>query len=275
MLAVLLVPACWAVYAGHEWVEASQQATSVLLAAAGTKATDIDHVPCKGLAPRPFVVLALGQSNAGNHGEIDQEPSRVRVFHASRCLEATDPLPGSTGQGGSIWSLLPAALSTSMARGRPTLISAIGLDASPISAWVNWRSPIRHHLTRHVTSMIEAGLNPDAVLWQQGEADARIGTQPADYAASLLKLSDILRQAGYEGRLFLAHSTICRSSPDAGLRAAVDDLVARYPRHFAQGADTDALAGPTWRHDGCHLSAAGRRQAAQLWAQRLAAVAAP
>ena len=71
------------------------------------------RVPCEAIAQaKPLVLLVLGQSNAANQGEAGPvaPPPVTVITDAGDCLRSTDPLPGGTGNGASIWSRLPAAL---------------------------------------------------------------------------------------------------------------------------------------------------------------------
>jgi len=267
--ALVLGALAWAAPQALDAVRTWRWAQGLLDSVAPPKPGDAGPVACAGPGERPVVVLALGQSNAGNHGGLDERPARVRLFHDGHCLDATDPLPGSTGRGGSVWSLLPAALRDAGVA-RPVVVSAVGLDGTPIVAWTDRRSPLRWHLRAHLAAMRRAGVVPDAVLWQQGEGDAQRNTDPAAYRERLLALSTLLRDGGYHGPLLLARSTRCRSQPHAALRQAVDDAAAQQPDRFAIGPDTDRLEGPARLPDDCHLSAAGRAAAAQAWAQALA-----
>lgn len=59
------------------------------------------EVPCVEVAAtQPLVLLALGQSNAGNHGALPSHAAEsVTLIAEGKCIRATDPLPGGTGQG--------------------------------------------------------------------------------------------------------------------------------------------------------------------------------
>ena len=252
---------------GSEPAAAEVAALSRIVAADG-RAT----VPCaEFVATRPLVVLALGQSNAGNHGT---PPLRtpVQVIAGDRCLLTGDPLPGSTGAGGSIWSRLPAALRRVGAQA-PVVMAPMGIDATSIGQWTSPASPLRALLLARVRAMARVGLAPDLVLWQQGEADARAATSAQRYRAALNDLGAMLREAGSTAPVLLARSTVCRSAPNAAIRDAAMDAV-RADRRFWLGPDTDALTGTAARQDGCHLSGAGLDEAAALWAQAILAAGA-
>lgn len=229
------------------------------------------EVPCPSKAgPRPLILLALGQSNAGNHGAPGaQAMEPVTMIAGDKCIRARDPLPGATGTGASIWSRLPAQLSREQT-GRQVLISVLALESSSINEWTRPGSALRHRLASQVASMKRLGLPPDYILWQQGEADALDGTSANQYATKLDQLADILGQAGANAPILLAQSTVCRMPPSTEIRSAMARKVAQGGR-WRKGPDTDTLIGPQFRRDGCHLSAAGLDATAKMWAAELAA----
>lgn len=225
---------------------------------------------CDGIAAqRPIVILALGQSNAANLGA--SAPSGgppITLTADGKCFMAVDPLPGSSGDGGSIWYRLAHRLSA-LGLQRPIVISAMGVDATSIDDWTATQSPLRERLVRQLKSMQAAGLAPELILWQQGEADARAATTEQAYSAGLDTLAVILAQAGSQAPIFLARSTVCRSGPNTAVRAAIE-AKAQSNGRFRLGPDTDALGGADLRRDGCHFSLQGLDRAAQLWAVTLA-----
>lgn len=219
-------------------------------------------------AARPLVLLVLGQSNAANHGEPTPGGSpAVWMMDAGSCSISADPLPGATGTGGSVWSWLPDRLAA-LGIARPVLIQLLAVDASSMDDWVRLDSPLRQRLLATLTANASTGTAPDLVLWQHGEADARIGTPATSYAAKLKALAQLLSEAGSSAPVVLAQSTVCHTAPATVLRDAVRDLPGHDSR-FVSGPDTDSL-GALMRRDGCHWSQAGRQQAAQLWAKALA-----
>lgn len=228
-----------------------------------------DQVDCTHFkSQRPLVLLAIGQSNAGNHaqaGGSTAPPAPVQVVSAGVCSLSSDPLPGATGQGASLWSLLPARLAAEGIR-RPVVLQVLAVDASLVDDWGREHGPIARHLAQVLRANRVSGLQPDLVLWQQGEADAKAGTTPERYAQGLLALAARVDADGLHVPILMALSTVCRSAPDVGLRNAVLALAARHAR-FVMGPDTNAIEQ---RHDGCHWSASGRAQAASLWASAIA-----
>lgn len=227
---------------------------------------DAAELSCSQVAAEgPLVLLALGQSNAANHGSLDHlhaEPLTLVV--EGKCIKAVDPLPGGTGNGGSIWQRLPAALRERQIT-RPFVVSVLAVGASSIDEWTRPDSALRRRLVEHLASLRGLDLPPDLVLWQQGEADAHDGTSGSDYSQRLNALAAIIDEAGGNPPIFLARSTICRSPPNQEIRHAIESKTATDHR-FRLGPDTDLLSGDRFRYDGCHLSSDGLASAARMWA---------
>jgi len=233
-----------------------------------------DRVACEGVrAQRPLVLLVLGQSNAGNHGEPSATPGlpQVLVTQAGACGLSGDPLPGGTGRGASPWPLLRGQLAPARTAS-PIVIQLLAVDASALQDWIGDGSALRHRLTTMLAASKATGLAPALVLWQQGEADAQRGTSEEDYRRGLLALRRLLVSAGTDASIVMARSTVCRSAPYAPVRRAMAALASDLPTQFQLGPDTDQLVGPQMRPDGCHWSQAGLLAAATLWAEALAPI---
>lgn len=181
-----------------------------------------------------------------------------------RCARVNDPLPGATGEGGSIWRHLPALLKPEMA-GRTVLLSVLAVEATTIDDWTRPDSVMAGRLVTQIEALRRNGMPPNLVLWQQGEADARARTSTSQYLVGLQRLRALLSRADADAPLMLARSTICRSLPDPAIRSAIDQAT-RSSARILLGPDTDILDGATYRVDGCHLNANGLRAAAQAWA---------
>ena len=229
------------------------------------------EIPCAQVrAGRPLVLLALGQSNAGNSGAVGAPPlDPVTLLVDDRCILANDPLPGATGDGASIWRRLPDSL-TRLGVARPVVLSVLAVDATSIDDWTRSSSALRRKLESQVAAMRALGLAPDLVLWQQGEADALAGTGAQAYAHSLGELQSALVEAGANAPVLLAYSTTCRSPVDTAIRSAIETTTADNP-HFRLGPDTDVLQGARYRRDDCHFSVEGLNAAAKMWAERIKA----
>lgn len=234
-------------------------------------------VPCMvSDGEKPLVLLALGQSNAANHGALGagSDSRRMVVFSgAGKCQSLLDPLPGGTGRGGSIWSRLPAFLDQTPQR-RPVVLAVLAVDASSIDDWTRTGSPLRKRLEALVVELLASGLKPDLVLWQHGETDARLGIDAAAYRDGMLSLASILEQSGSKAPIMTATSTYCREDAGPAVRGALEEL-ARSRSRFLAGPDTDLLQGPVLRFDGCHFAGPGLAAAAGLWAQSISSATWP
>jgi len=214
---------------------------------------------------RPLVLLALGQSNAGNHGSPSSSvDAPVAMVAGTDCVLASDPLPGATGSGGSIWRHLPALLEQQMGT-RGVVLAVLAVDATAIDDWTRSNSPLANRLVAQVKALDQRGMQPDLVLWQQGEADARNHTSASEYLARLHALAAVLERAGSRAPVLLARSTVCRSPANAEIRSAIERAIQENGR-FMAGPDTDSLLGEAYRSDGCHLNPQGLRVAARAWA---------
>lgn len=230
---------------------------------------DATTVPCDSVRTGPpLVLLALGQSNAGNHGPpAGTDLQKIALVTGTRCSRVTDPLPGATGSGSSIWQRLPAALGR-IGVDTPVVMSVLAVESTSIDDWTRHGSPLRTHLQSKLSALRTGGFPPRLVLWQQGERDAIVGTSSQAYRAGLVELARIFDEAGLAAPILLADSTICRSDQGRAVREAIGSIVADSTR-FRAGPDTDTLSGPALRSDGCHLSSAGQQAAAALWAERI------
>lgn len=226
-------------------------------------------VSCADLArAHPLVLLALGQSNAGNHG-LHDHPSLelVNVLAGEKCWLISDPLPGGTGVGDSIWQRLPKLLAQAGFK-RPVVLSVLAVDASSIGDWTMADSPLRKRLEGQLITMNQLGLRADLVLWQQGEADARLKTSAKSYEKGLDSLASSLDNMGLHSPIILAMSTVCQSSADAEIRLAIERKITTGAR-WQRGPDTDMLTGTEFRSEACHFTGFGLDRAAKMWTKAI------
>lgn len=237
------------------------------------------EVPCTtaaGAAPR--VLIVLGQSNAASHaaplGPRAADGPAVTVFVDGRCRRATDPLPNTTGEGASLWTAVDAAWRVA-GRDDPAVWAPLAVGATAIGRWIDPDDPVNLRLRAHLDAVARSGLRVDRVLWQQGESDARDGTDADDWIAGLRTLRAMLDARGIDAPLHVARSTWCRGEGTGALSRALDrHRDALVAARIVPGADTDALRGPAMRRDDCHFTDAGRMAAAARWIEVLDAPAA-
>jgi len=246
----------------------------------------------EGATGEPLRLLILGQSNAGNHGPrysgTDAGPP-LQMQMGDQCILAHDPLPGASGEGGSIWSRLPARLTEAQGGSgsqRSPQIALLAVQSTTLDDWSRPSSPLNQALQQKLRSLRAATWVPDLVLWQQGEADALTGTSADDYIRGWTRLLGQLQAAGVQAPVLLARSTHCqrdaahgdttkRLTAQAGvIREAIQALTQQQPQ-LRLGPDTDALVEPTQRRDGCHFSGQGLDAAARLRSEAIAATLQP
>lgn len=232
--------------------------------------------PLAGLLDDPDcgVFLVVGQSNAANHGDIPYRPkSEVYTlnFMSMHCCRADDPLSGSSGMGGSIWSRLGDQLVEAGVY-RKVLFVPLAFGGTFARDWIHGGSmAIRLDLCLSRLSMIVGGgiLPFSAVFWQQGEAEANHTDMSAEtYAEYVQCLIASLRERFVVAPVFVATATLCACNSPALDNA----LQIRKGQHDLVMPELGVLAGPDLdqvgvdeRYDGCHFSDIGLNHCASLW----------
>jgi len=228
-------------------------------------------IACEDGGPA-IVILVLGQSNAASHAAPIPPagaPS-MRVFAEGRCVIAADPLPGTTGGGSSLWSAVQEGWMATDPQVR-LLWAPLAVGATAIARWTG-PDPVHERLVEHLQALRAAGLRVDRVVWQQGESDARDGTDAGDYPRALHALRALLDAHGVSAPMFVARSTFGRSAGTGAIGRALERHEASLAAaRILPGPDADALRGTIDRRDACHFTDAGRRRAARLWLDLLAA----
>lgn len=219
--------------------------------------------PCGDLDSKR-VFLVIGQSNAANHGETPGSSEHGLVWFGGKCYSLVDPLPGGTGRGGSIWTRFADRWFDRT--GENTVFVVLGVDATTVGEWATHPKLVARFESL-LTSLSDHSVELDAVLWQQGEADARLGTDQLHYTLSVKRVVEKLLEMTAAPPIIKALSTRCRSNPNDVVRASIMALSQeRLEIHL--GPDTDTIK-PDARHDDCHFSERGLNIAADLWASRV------
>lgn len=209
-----------------------------------------------------MVVLILGQSNAANHGLSPASAgAKAFSFFQGHCYVAQDPLPGATGEGGSVWTrLAPQLIQAGIAD--QVLFVPLAVESTTVAAW-NQDARLRSHLLSTLQELQTQGLPVTHIFWHQGEADAKAATPGARYQNDFRQLVAFLREQGLSAPIYVAQASICRNQANVEIRAA-QHAVLNPALGILPGPDTDVLDG-TYRYDGCHFSDAGLARAATLW----------
>lgn len=252
---------------GYAWRKANPPRVSQYLVSDIFSPSPKDGNPCMFTNPRSLMLLVLGQSNAGNHGELPSLSANslsagpTTFFYRGQCFKTSGLAPGATGEGSNIWTTLGPKLE--VMSGRPVVFSVLAVSSTRIQDWIT-PGVLRAQLIETIEEQRRHGFTPDAILWQQGEADARAGTSTSEYMRDFQQLAALLRTHGITAPILAALSTRCRNAGSNSVRTAIEQL-AHNDSSIKIGPDTDLLTETHFRHDGCHFSESGIEESANAW----------
>lgn len=226
------------------------------------------HEDVSGLEPvscpdDPIVLVFGGQSNVANSLSTPLDAKAdlpAYMFWDGVCYPLADPIPGTTGNGGSVATAIGQALAEEA--GRPVLVMNMAVAATSYAGWLDQRTGLLPRFETGLASLAGAGFTPDLLLWHQGETDAHYrGRDQETFQAELTELMDRLSNIAEltDTKIILSRTTICSGNRSGGLpalHAAQTDVGNNHPSALV-GPDTD-LIGPRGRQDGCHFNARGR-----------------
>jgi hypothetical protein len=213
------------------------------------------------------VILIIGQSNGGNHGDI-RHSARRRVYNFNvfdgLCYPASDPLLGATGDGGSAWCILGDAL-IAAGLAPAILLAPLCVGGATVAQWAPG-GPYHHRMFYCLERLRQAGFGPTYILCHLGEADSAYGTDASAYRRAFRSMVDSVRGAGVMAPIYAAVAS--HFAPPGGydanqraIRDAQTSLVDPGNGIF-QGPDTDVIRN---RIDGCHISGDGLAAHANSW----------
>lgn len=222
-----------------------------------------------------FVVWIWGQSLAANvHSMMTaaRPPSSVYMFQG-QFAPLVDPVWGAGGTSGSWMPLLADEL-----RGRPHPVTGKPIERVVVLAGAQGATRMRDwspggmclpSVLGRFREALAHDIVPDAMIYQQGEADAADDVPAAAWRAGFTAMLASVRELGVTAPLYVPLSTYCRDSPGrAAIRAAQWSVAdGDSVRH---GPDFDKLVPPIYRYDRCHLTGAGQDIEARAWADTLA-----
>lgn len=216
---------------------------------------------------RRMVVLVLGQSNSANHAESRAEGGPgVYSFFEGRCYHARDPLPGASGDGGSLWTRLGPMLRAAGAA-ETVVFVPLGITATSVAQWQRHPALVKR-LDATAHALAQARLDVTQVVWYQGEADSFKATPPEDYRRDFERVLARLRALGISAPVYVPLATLCQKRSNPGVREVQRAL----PQQLAgvrAGPDMDALFGPAHRYNGCHFGISSAPLAAEAWRRAL------
>ncbi len=210
--------------------------------------------------PKKMVAICMGQSNAANHGDVRlTAPQSVTVLGGMELIPASDPLPGASGEGGSVWTRLGTSLVASSVFEEVVFIP-IAVDGSAVAEW-SPKGKCYPKFADACDRARQAGQEVTHVFWHQGERDTALKSGYDHYLGHLAEIVSAIRTT-----LPLAKIIICTASYRFGetnkqVRTAQSAICER--NDIVQGPDTDKI-GEQWRHDNLHFNADGQQKFSDL-----------
>jgi peptidoglycan/LPS O-acetylase OafA/YrhL len=202
-----------------------------------------------------LVLLALGQSNAASHGcPRSNAGANCFAFHDGRFFLGTDPWPGGSGRGGSVWSrFAPRAMDEGLAQN--VVVACIAQGSTSVRDWIPGTDCFSR-AERAISLLRTNQLNVDYIIWHQGESDviARSG-EHQKYANRLNSVIDGIRASGVDAPFVVCQVSTYRGTTAPAIRLA-QLAVCDDKRNVLAGPDTDTF-GPESCYAGVHFNASG------------------
>ncbi|OHD63705.1 MAG: hypothetical protein A2176_05630 [Spirochaetes bacterium RBG_13_51_14] len=216
---------------------------------------------------RVMVALVFGQSNSGNHGETMYKPEKpVYSFFRGRCYEAEDPLPGATGDSGSVWSRMGDLLISRNLYDAVVFIP-IGVGTTTIDQWTagGYLNP---RITNAVRESRAAGMEITHLFWVQGGSEKRTSgdvENKNNYKKNFMTMLRAIRDRGVNAPIYVAVATYNDTGCIKDIQDAQAELVDPATGIYA-GANNDLLyRDEKNRWERVHLSHRGLDLCAGEW----------
>jgi peptidoglycan/LPS O-acetylase OafA/YrhL len=216
---------------------------------------------------RTMVALVFGEGNAANEGETPRV-ANGRVFNVflGRLFHAEDPLLGSAGHGGSIWTRLGDQLIERNLYDE-VVFAPMAVSAGEIARW-RPGGDLHRKLIQRIRAAKWMGLTFTHLLWHQGKSDTLNKTTKAAYQDAFHAMLDSIRKEGVSAPVYVSVTSRCwQEEPNQTIQSAQTELV-DYLEKIYEGLKMDRL-GPEYRYDGCYFTDEGLERAASLWLEVL------
>ena len=236
--------------------------------------TDADTLRLAGLSNlesdnKTMIALAFGQSNAANFGKNVYTTHNASVFnyYGGKLYTAKDPLMGTTGKGGSVWTRLGDKLIDSGLYDKVIFIP-IAVGGSAIERWAPGGDCFKR-LQQTLQALDNQHIRLTHIFWHQGETDNLLNTSGEKYKKHLDGILQTLRK--YQSADFYISVASYHSAATAE-PLGVDSVIRNGQKEFINenkcvlvGPDTDTIIHAIHRHDSVHFSDFGMNAFAQLW----------
>lgn len=238
------------------------------------------EVDCKGIdRQKTMVMLAYGQGNAANGGEVKYTPEH-NVFNVfdGRCYKAEDPLLGATDNKGSVWGRLADKIIENKMY-ENVIIKSIAVGGSPIISWTvngtgrGYKGKLYGNYHARILAADEElktlGFTITHLLWHQGEADTVNATTRSEYKERFLDMLNSLRKHNISAPIYVALASRYHKQTSQAVICAQIDLIEEHD-DILPGPNTDIIDKIDDRTaDGQRFSAIGLEKHAQGWLEAL------
>ncbi len=211
---------------------------------------------------RLMIVLTFGQSQAANYGETKySSKENVYNYYNGKFYTAVDPLLGTTGKRGSVWTRLGDKI-IEQGLYDNVLFVPIAVGASGIESW----SPdgnLYHWITDAIDGLRKYKLEITHMFWSQGSYDSWQHTPEAaeEYKAEFMEMVDGIRKYGVTAPIYVSIETYSYGNSDPYIQQAQRHLV-NIDAKIYPGPNNDEIKE---RWDGVHFSNKGLDKLANLW----------
>lgn len=219
---------------------------------------------------RVAVLLTAGQSNAANHGAVN-EPNDAKDNPAilnlldGKCFIARHPLMGATGEYQSPW-IETARLLIASGKFDKVVIIATGIGGTGMHEWGS--GEFFNRLVARAVEAKEAGIAPTHFLWHQGEYDGVYNLSPVAYFDNFKKMIEGVRAIA-DIPAHIALVSRCQfNQPKDEIRSAQLRIAQLIPNAYV-AIDSDMDVGLAFRYDGCHMTRAGLAELAKGYARSI------
>jgi len=210
---------------------------------------------------KTLIIFTFGQSNSANHGgeKYYQTNKNITNYFDGKFFLASDPLLGSTGISGSVWTNFGDKLIKNSLAESVILITA-GVGSSSIKDWSSG-GQLNKMLINRLNDLKKNNLNIEYFLWHQGESDVSLSTDA--YLNKLINIINLTKEYFPKSKFLVAQATSCGIVTFSPSIQKAQNIITKKDNVFL-GPNTDQI-GYKDRFDGCHLSARGLEIHAQKW----------
>lgn len=212
-----------------------------------------------------LVLLVAGQSNAGNHGKGKYSSNNSFELYNDICYKGSDPMLGTTGDGGSPWHRLSDKFIKRTTKYKNILYINISMGGSHIKQW-SQKGILYQRIIDSISMLHKHDLKVDYFLFHQGETDRHLHTTTKDYLEDFLNMIDGLRSLKNSSQLpvVLAIATRCQSDIDINIQNAQYEIINLRENTYL-GPNTDDIYSVEDRIGMCHMSEIGLKKHSNAW----------